>query len=108
MGFIQLPVTVLFTNKSHLLGGKWWRNFKMKYFVLLFVVLLVGCSDAGFKQLSTIGAAGSIVCYSGGKVIYDGISTGKIATENQSDGWFFEDAKTHKLVRVSGDCLIQN
>lgn len=69
---------------------------------------LTACTDAKMKQFTTIGDAGEIVCYSGGKEIYKGKSTGKISTEGGSDGWFFEDAETHKLVRVSGDCVIKN
>lgn len=41
-------------------------------------------------------------------MIYKGRSTGKIETEEQSDGWFFKDAQDNKLVRVSGDCVIRN
>lgn len=75
-------------------------------FILL--IMLSGCTDAGLKQFTTLGSSGHITCYSGGKVIYDGYSTGKIASEKQSDGWYFEDLKTGKLIRVSGDCLIEN
>jgi len=67
-----------------------------------------GCTDAGWKNATTLGKPGHVVCYSGGKVIYDGWSTGKIVTESDSDGWRFVDRKTDKLVRVSGDCVIEN
>ena len=60
------------------------------------------------KQFTTLGSSGHITCYSGGKVIYEGYSTGKISSEHQSDGWFFQDIKTGKLIRVSGDCLVEN
>ena len=69
---------------------------------------LSGCTDGGMKQYTTIGSSGHIKCYSGALLIYEGDSTGKIATEHQSDGWYFEDAATHKLVRVSGACVIVN
>jgi len=69
-----------------------------------FVALLAGCTDAGH-----------ITCYSGGKVIYDGVSTGKIAsgwyfeaTGKIASGWYFEEKGTGKLIRVSGDCVITN
>ena len=88
------------------------HTFTLRHCLLLLgiVVSVVawGCTDAERAQWTTIGTPGHVTCYSGGKVIYDGDSTGKIATENQSDGWFFEDAKTHKLIRVSGDCVIVN
>jgi hypothetical protein len=79
-----------------------------KGLLILSTLFITNCTNADFVQLTSYGSPGHIVCYSGGKVIYDGYSTGKIATEQQSDGWYFEDAKTRKLVRVSGDCLIEN
>ena len=71
-------------------------------------MLLIACSDTDIAQLTAIGEPGHITCYSGGQVIFEGDSTGKIATEEQSDGWKFMDAATGRLVRVSGDCLIRN
>lgn len=80
---------------------------KANILVLTFLILS-GCTNAQKKQWTTLGSPGHITCYSGGKVIYEGYSTGKIASENQSDGWFFEDIKTGKLIRVSGDCVLEN
>jgi hypothetical protein len=62
--------------------------------MLLFIALF-SCSDAELAQWSALGEEGHIVC-----------SSGKIATEDGSDGWFFK--KTNRLVRVSGDCVITN
>jgi hypothetical protein len=72
------------------------------------LLLLTACTDANKKQWTSLGNKGHIVCYSGGKVIFEGDSTGKVSTESQSDGWYFEDAKTGKLIRVSGDCVVEN
>lgn len=80
----------------------------MRTLSLLFVLLAAGCSNAEIAQWSSLGDAGEITCYSGGVVIYSGRSTGKISTEAQSDGWYFQDASTGKLVRLSGDCVIKN
>lgn len=70
--------------------------------------LLAGCTRADLKQIEAVGSPGKVTCYSGGHVIYAGQSTGKISTEQHSDGWYFEDANTGKLIRVSGDCVIEN
>ena len=80
----------------------------MRKFVLILVVLLAACTDAKMKQISTLGNPGEIECYSGTLIIFKGKSTGKISTEQGSDGWYFEDAETHKLIRVSGACVIRN
>lgn len=78
------------------------------FFVLFGTAVLAGCTDAGRKQITTMGSAAEISCYSGGQVIFQGRSTGKVLTEEHSDGWYFEDAASGKLIRVSGDCVIKN
>lgn len=72
------------------------------------IALLSACTDAEVARFSALGDRGTISCYSGGTLIYSGTSTGKISAEEGSDGWFLKDAKTGNLVRVSGDCVIQN
>jgi len=71
-------------------------------------VALTGCTNAEMSQYTSLGSPGEITCYSGNIVIYQGKSTGKILTEKGSDGWYFEDAATRRLVRVSGACVIKN
>jgi hypothetical protein len=79
----------------------------MKY-SLIAMLFLVGCTDTKMAALGSYGNSGEIVCFSGGNKIYSGLSTGKIHTVSNSDGWEFKDSKTGKFVRVSGDCVIQN
>ncbi len=75
---------------------------------ILILSSLLYCTDAKIKQWTTLGNPGRIHCYSGGELIYDGESTGKIATEQGSDGWYFEERGSGNLIRVSGDCVIRN
>jgi hypothetical protein len=77
-------------------------------FGIFYLLTLPGCKDADIAQWTSVGSAAQITCYSGGQVIYSGTSTGKVSTEHQSDGWYFEDAATHRLVRISGTCVIKN
>jgi len=74
----------------------------------LILLALLACTDTERASWKAVGEPGHITCYSGGQVIFDGQSTGKIETENHSDGWKFMDAKNNRLVRVSGDCVIRN
>jgi hypothetical protein len=74
----------------------------------MIMLLLAGCSDAEMAQWEAMGTGGHIACYSGGVVIYEGDATGKILSEQGSDGWFFAPTKGASLVRVSGDCVITN
>jgi len=83
--------------------------YAMLMIVTLWVGILAGCSDATMKNLSTYGDSATIILYScDGKIIRQWESTGKVATETQSDGWRFVDKKTGKLVRVSGTIVIEN
>lgn len=76
--------------------------------ILTLAASAAGCSDTQWARFSAIGSAGHVTCYSGGHVIFDGNSTGKIENAHASDGYEFKDAATGKLVRVSGDCLVTN
>lgn len=78
----------------------------MKY--LITAILLSSCTDATVSSFVAFGSAAEVTCYSGGKVTYQGRSTGRVSTVHQSDGWEFKDAATGKFVRVSGDCVIVN
>jgi len=81
----------------------------MKTFVMiLMAILMCGCTDAVLAGYTSLGDPAEVTCYSGGVVTYDGISTGKVASTAQSDGWEFVDSETNKFMRVSGDCIVQN
>jgi len=72
-------------------------------FVLSF--FLLGC-DASIGKLTALGDSASVQCWSGGKLIFDGRSTGKVLSEESSDGYFFKDESDGKFKEVSGNCVI--
>lgn len=78
----------------------------MKPLIIISILLLSGCTDAGNSKLFSYGDSATITCYSGGKEIYKGKSTGKVMSEKDSDGYFFKDASDKKLKEVSGNCVI--
>lgn len=78
----------------------------MKFIAFALAVFLTSCTDAAFDKLAAYGDPGKVTCYSGGVIIYEGSSTGAINNEESSDGWYFRDAKTKDLVRVTGDCIV--
>jgi len=79
----------------------------MKKIILILMILgLTACTDARRAKLWSFGGSRQIKCYSGGKVIYEGHSTGKISSEANSDGYFFKDRETKKLMEISGDCVM--
>jgi hypothetical protein len=73
---------------------------------LVALTTITGCTDATTAKWSALGGTGNIRCYSGDMLIYEGSSTGKISNSSQSDGYYFVDRKTAKLVEVSGNCVI--
>jgi len=77
-----------------------------KIFVIGALVALTGCTDATIAQLGAYGDAATIKCYSGAALIYEGRSTGKVESVQNSDGYLFKDAETRKLTEVSGNCVI--
>lgn len=79
----------------------------MKVLFAIFVAVCLSACDASIGKLTNIGSSAHVTCYSGGEVIYDGYSTGKVASEEHSDGYFFKDKKTKQFVEVSGNCIIR-
>lgn len=70
-------------------------------------IFLPGCTDGFMGKMSAYGGSAEISCYSGGKLIYQGTSTGKVTSESSSDGYYFVDSEDDKLKEVSGDCVIE-
>ena len=74
--------------------------------LVLTVVLLSGCTDAKMGKFTSLGGSAEVKCYSGDLLIYEGISTGKIANSEQSDGFYFIDKASGEMIEVSGNCVI--
>lgn len=72
------------------------------------ILVFASCTDTARASFGAYGSPGHILCYSGGRVIYEGDSTGRIDTVQSSDGWEFKEKGTGNFIRVSGDCLIRN
>lgn len=79
----------------------------MRKLILLAIVLLfAGCTDAEWDRTFNYGARNRVEMYSGGKLIKTYHTTGKIQSENGSDGYYFRAEETNGLVTVSGDVII--
>jgi len=64
------------------------------------------CTDTTIAHIAAIGDPGRVTCYSGGKLVLDDFSTGKIKNAGQSDGYEFKSATTQRLQQASGDCQV--
>ena len=73
---------------------------------ILTLILLSACSDTGRARFNALGSSAHVVCYSGGEVIYDGYSKGRVYSPENSDGWSFKDKDSGMLIEVSGDCIL--
>jgi len=76
--------------------------------ILLLVILsCTGCTNAERAKLCSLGGKHKITLYSGGVAVRVWHSTGYIQNEQKSDGYYFEDDATHKLVSISGTVVIE-
>jgi hypothetical protein len=74
---------------------------------MLFVLLLLaGCSHAKTAKLLSNGQDHHIIQFSGGQKVGEWTSNGRVYSEDHSDGYYFEDKATGKVVEVSGDIQI--
>lgn len=81
----------------------------MRSHLLLLLLLLTSCtwacSSGQNAALNAWGQPHHIKQFSCGQVIGEWDSVGKI-NETESDGYYFEDLKTHKLISLSGTVQI--
>lgn len=74
----------------------------------LMIALCVGCKDSERQQLFSLGSRHRVTLYGcDGHIIGTWIATGNVSNEGQSDGWYFKDAVTGKLVEVTGTLVIE-
>lgn len=69
--------------------------------------LMTGCTDAFMGKIVSLGNKAEVTCYSGGKIIHHSISSGKVKSEANSDGYYFVPEGNSMPVEVSGDCEIK-
>ncbi len=67
---------------------------------------LAACTDAQTAKFGGLGNPARITCYSGGKVVFDDYSTGKVSPEDGGAGYYFRSQTTGKLVEMTGDCRV--
>ena len=89
------------------LGIKIIAGFGVTALIVAMVVAIVSLgTDGNMSKIKSYGDSRTIECYSGGKLIYKGESTGKIQSERSSDGYYFREKSSNKLMEVSGNCVI--
>lgn len=89
--------------------GFYNRSMKLKHIIviLLLTFLISGCTSADRAKLFAYGSHHKITLYSGGVAVRVWHSSGIISNEERSDGYYFMDDATGKLVCVSGQVVIE-
>lgn len=77
-------------------------------FSLIATMGVISCKDATQAQFNALGKPHIIKQYGcDGKIINQWESTGGVSNEEHSDGWYFEDASTRKLIEITGTIVIE-
>lgn len=67
---------------------------------------LFSCTDATRSKLFGYGNQFKVEMYSGGQKVREWNSSGKVLSERGSDGYYFKDKESGKLIEVAGDVVI--
>lgn len=67
---------------------------------------VTGCTDTQRASIGAYGDSARVTCYSGGAVVADDFSTGKVHNASNSDGYEFKSTTTGRFTQFSGDCII--
>lgn len=79
----------------------------MRKILLLASLLLMGCTNAEMSKINALGGSQHVVLYSAaGNVLGTWDSDGTVHNEESSDGLYFTDAKTGKLIRIAGTFIV--
>jgi hypothetical protein len=73
---------------------------------ILWLGILSSCTDTKRAHFSAMGSPARVTCYSGGRLVLDDFSTGKVSNSDGSDGYEFKSATTGRLQQASGDCQV--
>lgn len=75
--------------------------------ILIGLVTLFSCTDAQRAKVGGLGDEFKIEMINcDGSIAKTWISSGKVSSEAESDGYYFKDKKTGKLVEVTGRLII--
>lgn len=80
----------------------------MKKIILLGIFLLsLSCTDAKRAKLGGYGDEFKVELVNcDGTITHSWISSGKVASEKNSDGYYFNEKETGKLIEVTGTLII--
>lgn len=81
---------------------------KKLLFITLLIASITGCKDATMAQFNALSKPHIVTLYGcNGDTIKQWHSTGSVSNSEHSDGWYFEDKATGKLIEVTGTLVIE-
>lgn len=75
-----------------------------KLTILVLAILATGCTDSELAKFDSYGENAAITCYSGGKVVLQDTSTGRVITQGATTA--FKSQTTQRYVKSTADCVI--
>ncbi len=83
------------------------KIMKKVFLLVILMIALVSCDNSTKAQYGAVGEDSKIeLVNADGSVTHSWISSGKVRTEEGSDGYYFMDKTTEKLVRITGNVII--
>lgn len=77
-----------------------------KFLVILLVGASFGCTDAKFSRATNFNNPGEVSCYSGGEMVYSGVTSGK-PMNLDGDGISFVEKGSGDLMELRMDCVVR-
>ena len=74
--------------------------------ITLASISLLSCTDAEKAKIGGYGDKHKVEMYSGGTKVREWTASGKVLSEQNSDGYYFNDEESGQLIEVSGDVVI--
>lgn len=74
--------------------------------VIVAALAMGGCTDAERASMGSYGSQAQVTCYSGGKPVFEDVSTGKVMSGQGEEGIVFKSKTTGNYVRAFADCIV--
>lgn len=79
----------------------------LKILAAIIIITLASCTDAQMSKLGGLGDEFKVELINcDGSITHSWVSTGKVSSEKNSDGYYFKDKATGKLIEVTGRLII--
>lgn len=82
------------------------KKITLAFMTVAVTLAICSCTDASRSRLTGYGDEYKVEMYSGGQKVREWTASGKVISEQGSDGYYFNDKVTGKLIEVAGDVVI--